>query len=162
MLAALVSALALLAPVGEELRRDPVYVDPRAPIAVDEDALRDRIISSGAAPLFIAVLPAGGTTVAELRRDVGEKGTYALVTGGELQTASDFSSVPAPAAHPHDLQAALEAFIDRTGRERADDAGAGGSGGVVALLGLGAVMAGGGALLAARRRGRRGDVADEP
>ena len=63
------AALALVAPparaqdglsqVAGRLRADPVYVDPDAELAgrIDANALRDKIRSSGAEPMFVAVLP---------------------------------------------------------------------------------------------------------
>ncbi len=112
------------------LKNDPVYVDPDAELAgqVDADALRARIKSAGAAPMFIAVLPAdassgsAGRTLIAMRQDVGQDGTYALALGDEFRTLSDdFDASPAGdaarAAHPDDLQATLIAFIDKTGSE---------------------------------------------
>ena len=150
------------------LQGDPVYIDPGAELAdqVDADALRARIDSAGAAPMFIAVLPASavqdsaGRTLIALRRDVGRKGTYALAVGDEFRTLSDgFDAGPAGdedrAAHPDDLEATLNAFIDRTAREK-KDAGSGGSGAgaVIAVLVLLLVVAGGGLLIFSRRRAR--------
>jgi hypothetical protein len=154
------------------LKNDPVYVDPDAELVgqVDADALRARIKSAGAAPMFIAVLPAdassgsAGRTLIAMRQDVGRDGTYALALGDEFRTLSDDFDASGPgdaarAAHPDDLQATLIAFIDRTGRENGSGSGSssGGNSGasllVVAFLIL--LAAGGAFLLISRRRTRR-------
>jgi hypothetical protein len=156
------------------LKNDPVYVDPDAELAgqVDADALRARIKSAGAAPMFIAVLPAdassgsAGRTLIAMRQDVGRDGTYALALGDEFRTLSDDFDASGPgdaarAAHPDDLQATLIAFIDRAGKENSgsSSSSSGSSVGsllVVALLIL--VAAGGAFLLISRRRTRRDDA----
>jgi hypothetical protein len=156
------------------LKNDPVYVDPDAELAgqVDADALRARIKSAGAAPMFIAVLPAdassgsAGRTLIAMRQDVGQDGTYALALGDEFRTLSDDFDASGPgdaarAAHPDDLQATLIAFIDRAGKENSgsSSSSSGSSVGsllVVALLIL--VAAGGAFLLISRRRTRRDDA----
>jgi hypothetical protein len=155
------------------LKDDPVYVDPDAELAsqVDADALRARIKSAGAAPMFIAVLPAdassgsAGRTLIAMRQDVGQDGTYALALGDEFRTLSDDFDASGPgdsarAAHPDDLQATLIAFIDKTGRENGSGSSSGGSSVgsllVVALLIL--LAAAGAFLLISRRRTRRDDA----
>jgi hypothetical protein len=178
---AVVLLFAAVAPAGAQsgvdaainaLKSDPVYVDPDAELAsqVDADALRARIKSAGAAPMFIAVLPAeassgsAGRTLIAMRQEVGKDGTYALALGDEFRTLSDDFDASGPgdaarAAHPDDLQATLIAFIDRAGRENGSGSGSssGGNSGasllVVALLIL--VAAGGAFLLISRRRTRR-------
>ena len=164
-------AFALVAPAGAQVQEvakaltsDPVYVDPDAELAgqVDADALRARIKSAGATPTFIAVLPASaangsaGRTLVSLRTAVGRKGTYALALGREFRTFSDgFDAAPAGtsarSAHPDNLQDALVAFIDTTGKQK-DDAGSGGSG-AGALIAL---------LLLVAARGRGSLPADQP
>jgi hypothetical protein len=151
------------------LKSDPVYVDPSAELAeqVDADALKARIESAGAAPLFIAVLPqsaqinSAGRTLLSLRQAVGRKGTYALAVGNEFRTLGDgfdaaAAGQSARSAHPDDLEATLEQFIDATGKAQ-DDAGAGGSalGAVIVVLLLVVVVGGGAALILARRRARQ-------
>jgi hypothetical protein len=174
---ALVFLFVAVAPAGAQsgveaavnaLKSDPVYVDPKAELAsqVDAGALRARIQSSGAAPMFIAVLRAeassgsAGRTLIALRQDVGKNGTYALTLGTEFRTLSnDFDAAgpgdAARAAHPDDLQATLIAFIDRAGREQKGS----GSGSSIASLLVVAflilVAAGGAFLLISRRRTRR-------
>jgi hypothetical protein len=159
---------------ADALRSDPVYVDPQAELAdqVDAGALRARIKSAGAAPMFIAVLPdeassgSAGRTLIALRQGVGENGTYALALGNDFRTLSDDFDAAGPgdaarAAHPDDLQAALIAFIDRAGREQKDSGSGGSSIGsllVVALLIL--VAAAGAFVLVSRRRARRDSQGD--
>jgi hypothetical protein len=175
--AALAALLALAAPAGAQddvasvaaaLRADHVYVSPDAELAgqVDADALRERVRTAGASPTFIAVLPSSavdespGRTLVALREATGERGTYALVVGNEVRTLSDFydgaaaAGDQARAAHPDDLQAALAAFIDTTGRERPEGGGSS-AGALFALLVLGAVLAGGVFLVTRRKRERR-------
>jgi hypothetical protein len=156
------------------LKDDPVYVDPDAELAdqVDADALRARIKSAGAAPMFIAVLPAdassgsAGRTLIEMRREVGTDGTYALALGDEFRTLSDDFDASGPgdtarSAHPDDLQATLIAFIDETGKENGDagSSSGGSSIGGVLVVGLLILLAAAGAfLLIGRRRARRDDA----
>jgi hypothetical protein len=153
---------------------DPVYIAPDAELAsqVDADALKARIDSAGAAPLYIAVLPqssqvnSAGRTLIALREAVGRKGTYALAVGNEFRTLSDgfdgaAAGDAARKAHPDDLEATLETFIDAAGKAQ-DDAGAGGSGAgaVIAVIVLLAVILGGALLIFSRRRARREGGAD--
>ncbi|WP_028067920.1 hypothetical protein [Solirubrobacter soli] len=171
----LFALLALAAPAradvksaADALAGDPVYVDPSAELAdqVDADALRARIKSAGAAPLYIAVLPASdqtgsaGRTLIALRQATGRKGTYALAVGNDFRTLGDgFNAAAAGqtarSAHPNDLQATLEQFIDAAGKAQ-DDAGAGGSGAgaLIAVVLLLVVVGGGAALVISRRRAR--------
>jgi hypothetical protein len=159
---------------ADALKNDPVYVDPSAEQAdqVDADALRARIKSAGAEPMFIAVLPqsaqvnSAGRTLIALREAVGRKGTYALVLGNEFRTLGDGFNAAAAGqsaskAHPDDLQATLEQFIDSAGKAQ-DDTGAGGSsvGAIVVVLLLIVVVGGGAALILSRRRARREDGDD--
>ena len=156
---------------AEALKSDPVYVDPAAELAdqVDADALRAEIASAGAAPMYIAVLPASassqsaGRTLIALRQAVGKDGTYALALGDEFRTLSDeFDAAKAGdtarAAHPDDLEAALTAFIDQAGGEQ------GGSGssvaGVLVVVVLLLLAAGGVFLVTSRRRSRRESEGD--
>jgi hypothetical protein len=130
------------------LRSDPVYVAPDAELAaqVDAAALRARIASAGATPMFIAVLPKSasgsspGRTLVALREATGKAGTYALVVGSEFRSLSDVidngagAGDAAHAAHPDDLQAALIAFIDHAGHKGAASTGSGAGGAVAAFL----------------------------
>jgi hypothetical protein len=180
----LVALLVTAAPAGAQsgvdaaidaLKSDPVYVDPDAELAsqVDAGALRARIKSAGAAPMFIAVLPAdassgsAGRTLIAMRQDVGKSGTYALALGDEFRTLSDDFDASgagdaARAAHPDDLQATLIAFIDRAGKENgsSSSSGSGGSsiGGLLVVAFLILLAAAGAFLLISRRRARRDDA----
>ena len=82
------------------LRSDPVYVHPDAESALsdaDAEALRERIASSNAGPLYIAIVPAaarneaGGDAADWLRslaESVGRRGTYAVVVGKQFRAGS--------------------------------------------------------------------------
>ena len=101
-LGALLALLVLAAPAGAQqglsavarhLQENPVYVDSQAELAgqVDANALRKQIRDSGAAPIYVAVLPQsaanGATPEATLRAlhdAVGRRATYALVVGHAL------------------------------------------------------------------------------
>jgi len=150
-------AAAQVSTAADALRTDHVYVDPQAEQAgaVDAAALRSEI---GDKPIYIAVLPESavegspGRTLIALRQDVGEEGRYALVVGDELRT------LPANAAPPGDLQAALMEFA----QAEPDSSGGGGAiAGIVVLVLLIAVAAGGVFLLVSRRRKRAGDGKSE-
>ena len=158
---------------AEALRRDPVYVAPGAELAgqVDVDALRDRIRSSGASPMYVAVLPGDAAAspdeaLTALHDAVGLRGTYAVVAGRSFRAGSDLFRVAgeaSAAAQSHDdVEGALEDFIGRVGDLRAgrQPSGSGGGGGsgsfgivlLVLLLGVGGVF------LVSRRRRRREQV----
>ena len=141
---------------AQALKSDPVYVDPSAELAgqVNAEDLRSEIAASGAAPMFIAVLPASavsgsaGQTLIELRRKVGTRGTYALAVGKEFRTLSDYYNAAAAgdsafAAHPDDLQAALNAFIDTTATKRKKSGSSGPLAGIAVVLVLLLVAVGG-------------------
>jgi hypothetical protein len=162
------------------LESDNVYVDPDADPALsatEADELRDRISTSGAAPMFVIVAPkeirgeAGGDLglaarqIAETRR---VNGTYVIAGGNRLEAAS--SVLPAGEAgrlaeeaipgHGGDLSAILLDFTDRIGDARsetgADGSGGDGEGsGAGGLIVLGVLGAGGAALLLSRRRRQR-------
>jgi hypothetical protein len=183
LLLVVVAVLAFAAPAGAQSVNaaanalkggDPVFVAPDAELAsqVDADALEARIKSADAGALFIAVLPqssqvnSAGQTLIALREAVGRKGTYALAVGNEFRTLSDgFDAASAGdaarKAHPDDLEATLETFIDAAGKAQ-KDSGAGGSsaGAVIAIVILIAVLAGGAFLILGRRRARRERGAD--
>lgn len=146
------------------LRNDPIYVDPGAqykPDPAEVRELRERIASSHAGPMFIAVLPAhaaeelGGDPAAVarlLRRRLNRPGTYAVVVGATFRGTS--SSLPAGAA-PRFAAEAFDAhqeegvgqtlldFVNRVGDARTGRSPGGGSGGVVGAVlgGLAAVLA---------------------
>src|SRR4051812_37848235 len=158
---------------AEALRRDPVYVAPGAELAgqVDADALREQIRSSGASPMYVAVLPGDAAASPEealnaLHDAVGLQGTYAVVAGRRFRAGSSLFRVAgeaSAAAQSHDdIQGALEDFIGRVGDLRAgrQPSGSGGGGGsgsfgivlLVLLLGVGGVF------VMSRRRRRREQV----
>ena len=158
------------------LKSDPVYVDPDAELAdqVDADALRARIKSAGAAPMFIAVLPASavsdsaGRTLIALRQAVGQDGHLRARASATSSARCRTTSTPRPAgdaaraAHPDDLQATLNAFIDRD-RAREADAGSGWSSSAVAVIVVVLVLllvAAGGALPALQPPPRPRDTRD--
>ena len=135
---------------AEMLELDPVYVDPDAKRAISDDQaedLRRAIEESGAAPMYIAVLPAdvareaGGdpaAAVMELGRTVREPGTYAGVIGDSFSAAStDLPEGRADALASEALEgergngtaAVLEDFVRRVGDELAGGAAAGESDG---------------------------------
>src|SRR3954469_14262908 len=160
---------------AEALRRDPVYVAPGAELAgqIDADALREKIHSSGASPMYVAVLPGDAAAspdeaLTALHDAVGLRGTYAVVAGRSFRTGSDLPRVAAEAsaaAQSHDdVQGALEDFTGRVGdmragRQPSGSGGGGGSGsfGIVLLV----LLAGVGGMLLLSRRRRRREQADE-
>ena len=106
MVATLVSVVATLAlalplqtatldQVGEELRQDPVYVDPQAERSLttaEADQLRAAIRDAGT-PIFVAVLPRSAASSGEaaldtLLRSTQLAGTYAVVVGDEFRANS--------------------------------------------------------------------------
>ena len=141
--------------------------------AAERASLTREIDSSGAAPIFIAVLPSGSAEAAvnQIHDRLQKQGTYVAVAGHSLfAKATDFHAGPlasaAVAAHRGDGRlAVLEDFIDRVGQEQSAGAppsagGGGGSGsgssGSLPLILLGAIGLGGGALfLNTRRQTRR-------
>src|SRR5215210_2823899 len=103
---------------ADALRRDPVYVAPGAELGgqVDADALRDEIRSSGASPMYIAVLPGDAAAspdaaLTALHDAVGLRGTYAVVAGRSFRAGSDLfrvSGEASAAAQSHgDVQGAV-------------------------------------------------------
>jgi hypothetical protein len=185
VVAAPAHAQATLTSAADELRQNPVYVDPDAERALsDAEAtrLRELIRSESAGPMYIVVLPAsatdqaGGDPSAALRdiaEDVGEPGTYAGVIGNSFRAGSVGLDVPAAQLAQQSLEAhapdgtfaVLEDFVRRVGDARAgggdSGGGSGGDGGggfplvLLALIGVPVVLLG----LARRRRRRREDEA---
>jgi hypothetical protein len=154
---------------AEALRTDPVYVDPKAENAIsaaEAGTLRRRIVQSGAAPMYVAILPAAagpaGVAGSEIEQRLGRPGIYAVVAGDELRAAgSDPRGAQAQAnaafeAHGDEgMAAVLTDFADRVGQLRAGrtpdlDGGSGGIGAaiVVALI----VLVAGSFFLSSRRR----------
>jgi hypothetical protein len=196
----LLLALAPAARAGElidraaaALQQDNVSVDPDAsPTLSDADVqqLRDRIESSGAAPMYVAVAPeaiereAGGDpglALARIARQVGEQGTYVLVSGRTIRAGSTVLprgeagrlASEAIDAGNGDLGAILLDMTGRIGAARNGQSGGdGGSGdpgsgdgdgggiGAGGVLLLGLLGAGGAAVYAGRRRRRKADEAE--
>ncbi|HET6551467.1 MAG TPA: hypothetical protein VFG79_23570, partial [Solirubrobacter sp.] len=164
-------ALAQVDEAADALRKDPVYVDPSAPLAgeVDADALRAKIRDSDASPIYIAVIPevsgqSAGETLQALHDAVGIDGTYAVVAGHSFRAGADNLSgareqaTIAAQEHSGDLQGALEDFIGRVGDLRAgrSPSGSGASGGVPVFgIFLLIVLVGGGLLLFTGNRRRK-------
>jgi hypothetical protein len=116
------------------LASDPVYVHPKAEVKISEaaaDRLRQRIATSGAGPVYIAIMPraarneAGGDA-ADWLRSLAEmfdrRGTYAVVVGGQFRAGSrgvlprgEAARVATEAFEEHSdegLAATLLAFVD--------------------------------------------------
>jgi hypothetical protein len=160
------------------LQSDNVYVDPDADpalTAAQADALRDRIASSGAAPMYVVVAPeeirgeAGGDAgmaLREIAQTSGRRGTYAIVAGRRIEALStelDAGEAGELAAQAADAggsaDAVLLGFTDRVAEAQAGGGDSDGSstGGFI-LLGL--LGAGAGAVLIGRRRKRARDAVE--
>ncbi len=174
-----------IAQAAEALRSDPVYVAPDADPGLSDAqaaALRERIRNSGAGPMYIAVLSpdavdeAGGDPEAALRAligDVRRNGSYVLVSGRTLRTASNTVRISrftdeAIAAGGGDVNRILTGLVDRTAEARqgggsaGSGGGGGGGGGGGAFLGLLALLGAGFAAItfASRRRRRKAEAAE--
>jgi uncharacterized membrane protein YgcG len=132
---------------ADGLELDPVYVDPDAERGISEDEaedLRQAISDSGAAPMYLAILPAdaareaGGDASAALEQianAVGETGTYGAVIGNEFHAgaedtlpqgrAGELAAEALDAQSGNGTAAVLQDFVRRV----ADERGEGGSGG---------------------------------
>jgi MYXO-CTERM domain-containing protein len=151
----LVVALALAFPAGasagpivdqaaQALASNPVYVHPDAERTLspeDADRLRARIASSGAGPLYVAILPAaarneaGGDAtevIPQLARALDRRGTYAVVVGGQFRAGSNVlergqaARVATGAFEEHGdegLAATLLAFADGVAAARRGETG---------------------------------------
>jgi MYXO-CTERM domain-containing protein len=156
-----------LSDVAQQLRSQPVYVDPSTDLVSDEEAssLRRQIDEEADGPLFIAILPEsfrgdGSTTdvAMQLGRLVRTAGVYAVVVGDEFRAVS--TDLPSGAAgrlateafeahRDAGVAAVLSDFVSRVGEARQDAGESGGEGssfwpvglaiGVLALLGFGFV-----------------------
>jgi hypothetical protein len=181
------SALAgqLLDEAVDSLRNDPVYVDPEAERAIDaseEAALEERIRTSTAGPVYVAILPAAaadetggdaGAVVAELHDELDRDGTYAVVVGNSFRagsTALEQGEAGRLATAAIDENGAegvaptLLDFVNRVAAAQTDgsqspgDSDGGGSGGLWGLLAIIAVPVG--LFLVARRRRAREQAAE--
>jgi hypothetical protein len=192
--AALALALAPAAGAGPILERaagalatDPVYVDPEASPALtpaEERRLEEAIATEGEGPIYVAVVPeaaraeAGGDTgeaLRELAEDVGRRGVYALVAGGQFRAGAtgdtgldrgesgELATEAFQASGDDGVAATLEDFVERVGDARTSGAreGDGGDGGGgfpwwIAILVAGAV----GYFLVRRRRREAAEQAE--
>jgi uncharacterized membrane protein YgcG len=138
---------------AEALALDPVYVDPDAERAISEaeaEDLRAAVDESGAAPMYIAVLPADAAREARgdpeaalraLARTVHEPGTYAAMIGDSFTAvatdplpagrAGELASEALDAERGNGTAAVLQDFVRRVGDEfaagaPADESGDGG------------------------------------
>ena len=184
LLAAILAAPALAQSGGIEgavsaLRSSPVYVDPAADPKLSDrqaSALRDRIETQRAGPMYVAVLPAsaldeaGGDPAAVAERvanGIGARATYVVVTGRHVEAGGSVLGRgveqelvdQAISARGPDLDGILTDLVDRVARAKREgpSGGAGGGGGGVsggAIL-LGLLVLGGGAVALGRRSRRR-------
>src|SRR5213078_4779290 len=135
------SAAGQLDRAASSLRGDPVFVAPGAKPTIssaEADRLRSEIRTNGAAPMFIAVLPASALAAGDgtpegllrtLHDDVHLPGTYAVVVGGKFRAGATAGLLPqgeagrlaTEAFQEHRQQgvaATLSAFVEAVGAER--------------------------------------------
>jgi hypothetical protein len=156
----------LVAEAAEAITRDPVYVAPDADLAgsVDRGQVEDAV-RRARRDVYVAVLPGdssrrvGPDIVArDLAEVVGFDGTYLVVVGRALRAAStDVEGAgrlaeQAVARHRGDTTAALVTAVREIDAAPADTGTAGGPGGSLLLLVLGALAVGTAALAVRRRR----------
>lgn len=158
------------------LATQPVCVEPGASPGLtpgEASALRQRIASEGAGPLYIAVLPrtsvnqAGGSMdqlLSQLASDVHQNGTYVAVADHHLRAAStgsegfsggELATAAVNAHRSQGLDAILTDLVDRVAAARSGSGGArpgGGSSGLGAGWILIAILAVGAGLLFLRQR----------
>src|SRR3954452_13174132 len=138
--------------------------------ASERDSLTREIDQSGAAPMYVAVLPSGNARAAlrQLESRVGKDGTYAVVAGHSFfahSTEIPIGGAARAALSAHGNQggtAILTDFIDRVGSQKSAAApsgggsnGGSGSSSALPLILLGGLGLGGGALFLNARRQRR-------
>jgi hypothetical protein len=133
---------------ADALALDPVYVDPKAERAISEgeaEDLRQAIADSGAAPLYIAVLPAdaareaggdAGAALGEIAFALRQPGTYAAVIGDDFRAgaedtlprgrAGELAAEALDAERENGTAAVLEDFVRRVAAERGEGASSGG------------------------------------
>jgi hypothetical protein len=133
---------------ADALALDPVYVDPKAERAISEgeaEDLRQAIADSGAAPLYIAVLPAdaareaggdAGAALGEIAFALRQPGTYAAVIGDDFRAgaedtlprgrAGELAAEALDAERENGTAAVLEDFVRRVSAERGEGASSGG------------------------------------
>jgi hypothetical protein len=154
------------------LESDNVYVDPDADPTLTPaqvEALRERIVSERAGPMYVVVAAPGiaaeaggdpGEALREIERGVRRAGTYVIVSGRTIRALSgvlesgEAGDLAAEAIETGggDLNAILLDFTERVGEERSGGGDEGGATGGLILLGL--LGAGGAALLVGGRRRR--------
>ncbi len=164
-----------LSKVAEELRENPVYVDPAASdqlAASDAEALADKIKDADK-PVFVAVLPADVPTqdlFRNLRTETGVTGLYGVRVGEKFDARADsavmsrqaVSNLVTAVRDAGDTKAQLNDFVDGALRSVGGSAPSGWSDGsgtdvpVGGLITFGALVAAGGAgAYAVVRRNRR-------
>ncbi|MFI8432932.1 hypothetical protein ACIGJO_04190 [Streptomyces sp. NPDC079020] len=167
---------------AQELRKDPVYVDPgaRDQLSTSQEKALENKITDADKPVFVAVLPATPAFPAEgllqtLRAETGITGVYAVRLGDGFNAGADpqvmptravqnlSAAVKAPATDTG-TAAQLNAFVDSAVEQARGSAPASWSGGGTdnggfpagGLIALGAVaVAGGAGAYAIARRNRR-------
>ncbi|MCQ4081720.1 hypothetical protein NGB36_14155 [Streptomyces sp. RB6PN25] len=168
--------------VADALKKNPVYVDPRASSQLtssDAEALAKKIKDSGK-PVFVAVLPAAPefppkTLLQDLRAEVGITGVYAVHLGNGFNAGADPQVMPHTAvlnltgalkrSYGSDTAGLLNAFADQADQQAAGHApdswgSSGGGGGSGAAIAAGVVVvagAGGGYALYRRSRKRKAE-----
>jgi hypothetical protein len=179
----------LLDRAADELRSDPVYVDPEAERRISasaEERLEAAIRRERAGPLYLAVLPeaanreAGGdpgAALLELARDVRAPGTYGAVIGSSFRAGASTGVLPDGragelateafrASSGGGTEAVLADFVSRVGAARNGRAGGGsngdggGGGGTILLVLLGGGAVAFGVSRARRRRRARDELAE--
>ncbi|MEV7082850.1 hypothetical protein AB0N88_30615 [Streptomyces sp. NPDC093516] len=164
-----------LTKVAQELRENPVYVDPAARDQLaesDAQALADKIRDADK-PVFVAVLPAGYPTqdlFRNLRTETGVTGLYGVRLGDAFDARADsavmsrqgVSNLVTAVRGAGDAKAQLNDFVDDALRNVGGSApsswsdGSGGDVPVGGLITVGALVAAGGAgTYALVRRNRR-------
>ena len=153
--------------------------------AAEADALRERIDSAEAAPMYVAVMPeaikqeAGGSE-GEALRQIGlaldRPGTYVLAAGRNIQAGATTGVLPTGAAAAArdeaieegdgDLASILLGLADGVGAARSgettagEDSGGGDGSGVGGVVLLGLLGAGAAVVFAGRRRRRKVEAAE--
>ena len=166
---------------ASQLQQDNVYVDPDAdPTITDDeaDALRARIASEGAGPMYVAVMPGeianetGGSAraaMAQIARGVGDpQGTYVLAAGRSIRGGS--GSLEEGVTNEiidgaiedggGDLDTILLDVTDQVGEAQANGGSLPGSSFPGGLVILGLLGAGGAAIAISRRNRRRREDAE--
>ncbi|MDQ3866442.1 MAG: hypothetical protein M3304_06390, partial [Actinomycetota bacterium] len=160
------------------LREDEVYVDPAAERRIsneDAERIRERIDSSSAGPVYVAILPAtaaseaGGSAeeaAVELIRALRRDGTYAVVVGNRLRATStvidagEAGGLATEAIQEHGAEGVtptLLAFVDAVSAARAGGEDRGGDGRGLAPIVLPLLAVGGIGFFLFRRRRRRSE-----